>query len=249
MALHLFLSDLHLGARSTREERALQQAFAAWIDAHLHATSITLLGDFFDAYIEYEEAMPKVSSRVLGALARYADAGGHLHVLAGNHDPWHRTYFEDEFGAHFTADALEETLCGHRIHAVHGDGLRPGTYTKLKPWLRHPVPVWLYQNLLPVDSGMRLARWFSGRSRHAERDEVLRAENEAILKYVNRVLARPEIDVVLLGHTHRVADLHLAGGRYLNAGSWRTTFTHVAVSEEGVNLVRWNPPLPLRHTE
>lgn len=248
MALHLFLSDLHFGAKSSREERLLQQAFGAWIDAHLHATSITLLGDFFDAYIEYEEALPKVSARVLGALARYADAGGELVVMAGNHDPWHRTYFEEEFGATFVADVRETTLCGHRIHAFHGDGLRKGTYTRIRPLLRHPVPVWVYQNLIPVNLGMKLARWFSGRSRHAERESVLRSENNAIRRYAERVLARREVDIVLLGHTHRTVDVALQGGRYLNAGDWRRTFTHVEVTEEAVKLVRWNPPVPLRHT-
>lgn len=215
----------------------------------MHATSITLLGDFFDAYIEYAEALPKLSSRVLGALARYVDGGGRLVVMAGNHDPWHRTYFQEEFGATFYPDVWETTLCGHRIHVVHGDGLRPGTYTRIKPLLRHPVPVWLYQNVIPVNLGMRLARWFSGRSRLAERKSVVQAEKGVMLRYAERVLARPDVDIVLMGHTHRAADVALSGGRYLNTGDWRRTFSYVEVTDDAVKLVRWNPPVPLRHTD
>ena len=90
------------------------------------------------------------------------------------------------------------------------------TYRRLKPLLRHPVPVALYRALLPADLGFLLARWVNRRVSDTEPD----AETiEAVRAHARAVLASTEAELAVLGHSHRPALCHWPEGTYLNPGS------------------------------
>ncbi|HYE57645.1 MAG TPA: UDP-2,3-diacylglucosamine diphosphatase, partial [Rhodothermales bacterium] len=203
--------------------------------AHADADALFIVGDLFDAWIEYCHVVPRTSVRLLGALAAWTDAGRRLVVHAGNHDPWHRSFLHDELGAEYYPDGLDETLEGQRVLVHHGDGLvQAGIYRRIRPILRHPLPVSLYR-LLPVDIGVGLARRVSARMRR--RHNVAAAA--AMRAWAQGQLAAGRADAIVFGHTH-VPELHLwPQGVYANPGAWYETRTFVRLDADGWTLARW----------
>ena len=194
---------MHFGATDPDTDRADEDALIQCLTAQREqATTVDhlyLLGDVFDGYLEYDRLVPKGQVRFLGLLAQWADDGIPITYLIGNHDPWHRDYFEQEIGVRVT-ESVDTRYEGRRLHLEHGDavGSTHGLYSALRPWLRHPVPVWLYRSLLPADVGLGLARWVSEAVREREADPVLVA---ALDTYARRLLAGPT-DLVVMGHSH-----------------------------------------------
>ncbi len=234
----LFFSDVHLGRGAPADERAVEADLVACLRAHAEAAeALYLVGDVFDAYIEYPTLVPRGFARLQGLLAAWTDRGVPVTYLAGNHDPWHRDYFERELGVRVVPDACTAVHHGRRVHLAHGDGLEPGLYRRLKPVLRHPVPVWLYRTLLPADAGFRLARWVSRRYSRLPPDAATR---DALRDHARRLLHRTEADLVVLGHSHHAELRAEAGGAYLNPGCWHTARTFGRLDADGPRLLRWN---------
>ncbi len=234
----LFVSDMHFGRGSRAEERASEAALIACLRSYeTTAEGLYLVGDVFDEYIEYRRLIPKGFVRFQALLAEWTDRGVPVTYLVGNHDPWHSTYFEQEMGVRIILDDLVETLGGRTVYLTHGDGIAQSTYRRLKPWLRHPLPVGLYKALLPTDSGLRLARWVNRRFGKRGLDlsvvEDLRA-------HARRILAETSADLVVMGHSHHPEMQILPEGTYLNLGGWGETRTFACLDPEGLKLLRWN---------
>ena len=155
---------MHFGKDSAAAERAKEAALLACLRAQTEQAeqveALYLVGDVFDEYIEYRTLVPKGFVRFQALLAEWTDRGVPVTYLVGNHDPWHRDYFKQEWGVRVVYTAMEARHHGRTIHIAHGDGLLGDNrlYRYLKPILRHPLPVWMYRTLLPGDAGLRLAR-------------------------------------------------------------------------------------------
>lgn len=236
----LIISDAHLGegtaATARREERDLIRCLKAH---QARVTHVYLLGDLFDCFIEYPNVVPRGFVRLQGLLATWADRGVQVTYLAGNHDPWHRTYVRDEWGAQFVLDSMVTRHFGRQLYLRHGDGLSTSAqpYRRLKPLLRHPVPTALYRGLLPADVGIGLARWvsrgFGGKRPSRRAAGEVRALAHAIVE-------RTPIDMVAMGHTH-IPDLQSwSAGAYVNTGCWRDDRTFARIDATGLHLVHWN---------
>ena len=236
----LFVSDMHFGRGSRAAERASEAALIACLRSYeTTAEGLYLVGDVFDEYIEYRRLIPKGFVRFQALLAEWTDRGVPVTYLVGNHDPWHGTYFEQELGVRIILDDLVETLHGRTVYLTHGDGLGQSnrTYRRLKPWLRHPLPVGLYKAVLPADSGRRLARWFNRRC--GERGNK-RSVAEDLRAHARRVLAETAADLVVMGHSHHPEMQVWPEGAYLNPGGWSETRTLACLDKEGPKLLRWN---------
>ena len=108
MASHVHLaSDLHLGVPTLRDSHLRERRFVQWLRdatrgegfaAGMAATEIHLLGDLFDFWFEYNKAVPKGGTRLLGAIAELVDGGLPVHYHVGNHDLWTYGYLEEELG-------------------------------------------------------------------------------------------------------------------------------------------------------
>ncbi len=236
----LFFSDIHLGRGPASSERAIERELLSCLSAYEERVSaLYLLGDVFDHFIEYRHLVPKGFVRLQALLAEWTDAGVPVTYIVGNHDPWHRRYFQEELGVRVVMDSLLETLCGRRVCLAHGDGLDPGerTYNFLKPVLRHSLPVWLYTSVLPADLGVGLAlkakRWLGS-------EETSARTAGALQKWASARLGQGDADGVVLGHSHQAALLGVAGGFYLNAGYFREERTFGILDGESVQLQRWN---------
>ena len=80
-----FSSDNHLGAPSLEESHAREKKFVLWLDSIKDdADIIFLLGDLFDFWFEYKEAIPKGFTRVLGKLAELSDSGIKIYFFVKN---------------------------------------------------------------------------------------------------------------------------------------------------------------------
>jgi UDP-2,3-diacylglucosamine hydrolase len=230
---------MHFGRGSAEAERAKERALLACLDAHAEDVEhLYLLGDVFDAYIEYRHLLPKGFARFQGLLARWTDRGLPVTYLVGNHDPWHREYFAQELGVRVLPGALTTTHHGLRLYLAHGDAAaRDGLSTRLRPWLRHPVPVGLYRSLLPADTGMRLAQWVNRRlGQHAPDPETA----TTLAAHARGLLRTTAATGVVMGHSHQPALHAWPEGLYLNTGCWHDERTLGRLDAQGLHLLRWN---------
>ena len=240
----LFFSDLHLGRGddATRRKREAELVTCLQRQRSTHPEPIDhlyLVGDVFDQYIEYRHLIPKGFARFQGLLARWSDCDIPITYLVGNHDPWHRDYFQRELGIRLVFDALLEPARDVILYLTHGDDVaaRVQSYGALRPLLRHPVPVWMYRTLLPADAGLALARWVNQRA-HADTPdpEVV----DALRSHAQQILQTTAAHVAVMGHSH-VPELSAQGdGYYLNTGNWHESRTFGRLDDDGLHLLRWN---------
>lgn len=234
-------SDVHFGSVPAERERA----FLSWLEhAGASASQIVLNGDLFDFWFEYRSGIPGGYDHVLDALRAVVRSGTPVTLMGGNHDWWGGRYLREEVGVEFLQDPVVRTYAGLRTFLAHGDGLGKGDlgYLALRLLLRGR-PTRLAFSLLTPELGDRIAGRVSrteGRWGEPTPDDKARA---AALETwaVGKLEAEPELDLVVLGHTHVPLLRQVGDARwYLNAGDW-VYHTSYAVLEEGrpPRLLTW----------
>jgi UDP-2,3-diacylglucosamine hydrolase len=242
--VYLFFSDMHFGRPAPGSDREVERSLVACLEHHRgEVRHLFLVGDVFEAYIEYQTLIPKGYTRFLGKLAEYADDGIPISYLVGNHDPWHRDYFEKEFGATVHMNAIETNDYDRTTLIMHGDGVRGagGKSYWLRPVLRHPLPIWLYRNLLPGDAGIFIARRVN---RLLQGEQLEPRTINGLRSFAAEVLSSGRADLVVLAHSHFPEFCTLPGGHYLNLGSWHMDRTYGLLDDSGPQLLRWNGSCP-----
>lgn len=232
-----FASDFHFGIPDEESSRQREKEVCQWLDAiQPDAHALFLMGDIWDAWMEYKLVVPKGQTRFLGKLAALSDSGVQLYIFTGNHDLWMRDYFQKELGAEVIHEHQTFQINDQVIRLGHGDGIGPGdkTYKFLKGFLRNPLCQWLYRQLHP-DVGLRMARFFSERGdKHKyENLEFQGAEKEFQLLYAQELLAQHDYNFFIFGHRHIPNDIELKGGaRYINLGDWLSYKTYVRLGDQ-----------------
>lgn len=221
-----FASDFHLGVPDPDKSRERERLIIRWLDlASTDAKEIYLVGDLFDFWYEYATVIPKGFVRFQAKLAELCDRGIQIHVFTGNHDMWMFSYFEKELGVTMHRGPIVREWNGKRFFIGHGDGLGPGDhgYKFIKKVFANPICIWLFKWLHP-DVGVRLANFWSGRSRESNliADETYKGDvNEWLLQFCNATLRTEHFDYFVFGHRHLVLDKKLGErSRYLNLGAW-----------------------------
>ena len=246
-----FASDFHLGVSARWSSRERETQIVGWLDHcwRADAEAFYLVGDLFEFWFEWREVVPRGYVRFLGKLAEITDAGVPVHVFTGNHDMWMEDYLVREVGVTLHRRPLQTRLLGHKLLIGHGDGLGPGDhgYKRLKRLFEARWARWLYARLHP-NLAMRLALYFSGRSRSSQppESEFLGADREWLVAYSERKLAAdPELDYCIFGHRHLPIDYGLSNGRsrYVNLGEWLHYTSYARLDNKGLALKFWkNPP-------
>lgn len=235
---------MHFGRDADATERAKERDLIACLRYHEDAVQhLYLLGDVFDPYIEHRHLIPKGFARLQGFLAGWTDRGVPVTYVVGNHDPWHGDYFSRELGVRMIYDAAIEPIDNTVLYVAHGDAAQTQSslYPHLRPWLRHPVPVWCYRALLPGDAGVRLAHWVSEAIRKdAPEARVIRG----VRAQARHVLRHSAASVAVMGHSHWAELQCWPEGFYLNTGNWYESRTFGRLDEEGLHLLRWNGTAP-----
>jgi UDP-2,3-diacylglucosamine hydrolase len=233
------MSDAHLGLGTKEEDREKERRILAFFDQVLKdADRLYILGDLFDAWIEYRTVIPKGYHRVLSKLEEITTKGIETFFLVGNHDFWMRDYFQKELGITVYKDPFETKIDGKRFYIHHGDGLasRDGGYRLLKKVLRNPFSIWLYTWVHP-DIGYAIARGTSHKSRgytaqkdYGSDDGMVNAAREKI---------RSGFDVVVMGHRHIPLLTPIESGVYVNLGDWITHNTYAVAENGAIELKKW----------
>jgi len=221
-----FASDFHLGidVKYTSSEREKQ--IVAWLDSiKSDAKTLYLVGDLFDFWFEYSQAVPRGYVRLLGKLAGLSDDGVDLHIFTGNHDMWMFDYLEKELNATIHRAPVQHEIGGKRFFIGHGDGLGPGDhgYKLIKKIFASGLCQWLFARLHPnfgIWLANRLSRW--SRSTTKKEHEYFGDENEWLLSYCNEKSKAINADYFIFGHRHLPIDKVLNNGtsRYINLGEW-----------------------------
>jgi UDP-2,3-diacylglucosamine hydrolase len=235
------VSDVHLGAVSARRERA----FVRWLDhAGETASEVVVNGDLFDFWFEYRSAIPRGHTRVLGALAALVDAGVPVRFMGGNHDWWGGSFLEQEIGLTLYREPLVLELAGRRTFLGHGDGLGRGDlgYRLLRLALRGRATRWAFRWLHP-DVGALVAAKVSGTEGRVEGLPEAAKRRAAALEAwaLAKLRAEPDLEQVILGHTHVPRLLEVEPGRfYVNAGDWVLHRSYVVLRrDEAPRLAEW----------
>lgn len=237
-----FASDFHLGLDHIHTSKDRERMIVQWLDVIKSDCAVLyLVGDVFDYWFEYKEAIPKGCMRLLGKLCELSDAGIKIHLFTGNHDMWIFDYFTKEIGLEMHYKPLNVSHFGKQYHIAHGDGLGPGDYGYkiIKKIFSNAICQWLFHRLHP-NFGLWLMKKTSHTSRMADdaADAVTDPEKEWLIQYSYDYLKSQPTDYFVYGHRHHpmVYALKASTAQVIYLGDWLTHFTYLKVDETGVEL-------------
>ena len=237
----LVASDVHLGTISEEQE----DAFATWLDQAAGAAPwIVLNGDLFDFWFEYRWGTSRGYDSTLTQLRRIVDSGVRITLMGGNHDWWGGTHLRDEVGVEFLQDPITTEMAGLRTFLAHGDGLGKGdlAYRALRLMLRGRLTRFSFGMLPP-----RVGDWIGAHVSQTE-DQWKPSDPEELVTAValkewafNELNRRPELDLILLGHTHVPVCEPMGESRwYVNSGDWVYHRSYVVLREgQDPRIVQW----------
>lgn len=232
-----FASDFHLGVPTYATSREREDRIVAWLESiKSDAFQIYLVGDIFDFWFEYKQAIPKGFTRFLGKIAELTDSGIQIEFFTGNHDMWMFDYFEKELGVKIHRKEIELLVNNKRFFVAHGDGLGPGDigYKFIKKIFSSSISQWLFARLHP-NFGISLANFFSKSSRkHSVNDnKFLGEDKEWLITFSKEKLAKTHVDYFIFGHRHYPIEIDLdSNSKYLNLGEWITHNTFAVFDGE-----------------
>ncbi len=227
----LFISDLHMGARSCQVDRILD-----FIKRN-NADTIYLVGDIVDTWTPIGRNWSPAHDEVLHILLRRAQEGARLVYLPGNHDAFFRSYFGTYFDCIEIADHVyHEAADGRSYLVLHGDAA-DGFFWRRR--LLSRFGGFLDHIMRGLSDGLNEVRRTFGLAETSKIENTIARFNR-MLRYGNRfekrlaALARQhDRDGVICGHFHKAA-LHSDWGVvYANCGDWVESFTAIAETMDG----------------
>ena len=234
------VGDAHFGVGDPADEQAFRDLLAALPE---FGTRLVVVGDLFDFWFEYQAVIPRRPFRTLAALAALVGRGVPVDLFGGNHDRWGGSFWPGEMGIPFHPEAADLTCAGRRTHVVHGDGLsdfKLGAKV-MHALLRSRLTIRLF-GALPPGLGFAIADRLSDTLGESNRSGAVADRASGLQEAWARAFLdrRPEVDLVVLGHTHRRALVEHAPGRwYLNTGQWMADRHYAVVTPDRIDLLAW----------
>ncbi len=228
--MHVFVSDAHI--RTDQSDRA--RRFIRFLNDMKHSfTDLYILGDLFEFWFEYDVVVPKNYFRVLATLHTLIQEGKTLHYVLGNHEVMIGDFLLN-FGFRLYHHETVLEIDGRQVLIDHGhrvdQRLWSAFWTEL---LNSPVNRALYRFLHP-DIGVFMAQGIAHLSRRQKRSAVIRSILE---NYARRRLREPDVDIVLLAHSHQpVIQEPWPGKFYVNTGDWINHFSYAVIDRGKVSL-------------
>lgn len=240
-SMHVFLSDVHIGAFEDAENTAIEKDLIALI-RHCEDSGhrLYVLGDLFDYWMEYpaHNFVPDLGMDVLDAFEAYNKNYGPALYITGNHDNWTYGHFEDrgfDIESNFRLVDLEEK----RFLLMHGDGVEPEGLdfprAAFHQVLRSESFVRIYQNIMPPNAGLAAMKWFSSITR--KRNYL---NPEPLNRQARKIFDRKEIDYILSGHDHIPRVETFDRGSYINLGTFYKHRSVAIFDGHEIKLKMWN---------
>jgi UDP-2,3-diacylglucosamine hydrolase len=229
---YYFCSDVHL--RSDRPER--DELFARFVERLESSDVLIIGGDLCDFWLA-SRALPDIATtnganayHGLRALRAFSARGGDLVVLLGNHDLWLRSFYQEQLSARVPDEPFEITVCGLRVHLVHGHRVRTGPRWKQALESRafsvafSILPAFLARRLDQLLNSVNVA----GRLRNH------RAAKAQYRQYVQQRAGAAQI--FLFGHVHERVDEKVGSARLVVLGDWKRQASYLVIDESGASF-------------
>jgi len=236
-----FISDVHLRPLTAPGERAKQHQLLTFLRSLSdRAEQLYVVGDLFDFWFEYRDAVPRRGGRILAALADLVDAGVSVTCFGGNHDWWIASYLADECGVTVRHEPLWLETQGRRLYIAHGDGdSEPGgIYPMVRRLLHNPVAIAMFRLLHPDRGGALMelvARWSRGRVEGVEPEDQIVPVYETTAAQAFAAGA----DIAVFGHVHAARMEQLPGGTLVVLGDWIGLGTYGELADGVFSLRTW----------
>jgi UDP-2,3-diacylglucosamine hydrolase len=235
------VSDAHLGYAPPAVETALLE-FLDMVPSL--GDALLLNGDVFEFWFGYRTVVPRHAFRVAAALATLRRRLP-IFMVGGNHDRWGIEFWNREPGIRYASQRLEFVAGGRRGVAIHGDGLRsPQRLTRLLQRVVASRAVSTIFRYLHPELGLPLVHRLSARlGEHGLQGPSVDAAAAQQRAWAEQQLAEhSDIDLLVLGHTHRAALVEVGPGRlYLNPGAWFDGYRYAVVSHDRAELRQFTP--------
>ena len=243
----IVVADAHLG----QVPPAVGTAFHAFLDqVPQPGDHLVLTGDLFDFWFEYQSVIPRKHFATVAKLQEVRARGVPITFVGGNHDRWGGSFFTRDLGIGFFGGEAELNLNGRRAFIVHGDGLTEQHWSGalMHRVLRNSITVAMFRVLHPT-IGFWIADLFSRHLADSTKDRaVLDRAAVAQRKWAADFLERhPEVQLVIMAHTHRPVVDRLPDGRvYLNPGAFLDGGRYAVINGDHVELKQFTaaPPRP-----
>ena len=236
MSLIYFISDIHLGAKSEKEEEGRVSKFLNFLkEIENKAQKIFIVGDLFDFWFEYKYVIPKRYFSVLHQLKKFQEKNIEVHYFTGNHDFWLGDFFSTEMGIIIHENDWSGTIDGKKFYLYHGDGIakKDSGYRFMKKILRNKTNLKIYRWLHP-DIGIPFARFISGSSR-LYTDRIDLKDNDDYIEFA-RGKFEEGYDYVMMGHRHNPLEINENGKKYINLGDWLVHFSYAVFDGKEIIL-------------
>ncbi len=212
-----FISDLHL---EPIENNRLKTFYNLLSRANDDFDALYIIGDLFEYWIGDDDEHP-VNRNIIQNIKKSTDNGLGIFLMHGNRDFLLGSKFEEMTGAKIIDDMtiIEDEFC--KIMVSHGDVFCTDDieYQKLKKTLRSDE--WI-KSFLSKTIEERIIFANQLRSQSAESSSN-KAESimDVNLDYVDEVIEKNNLDILIHGHTHRPAIHKLdSGASRAVLGSW-----------------------------
>ena len=212
-----FISDLHL---EPIENNRLETFYNLLSRANDDFDALYIIGDLFEYWIGDDDQHP-VNRNIIQHIKKSTDNGLGIFLMHGNRDFLLGSKFEEMTGAEIIDDMtiIEDEFC--KIMVSHGDVFCTDDieYQKLKKTLRSDE--WI-KSFLSKTIEERIIFANQLRSQSAESSSN-KAESimDVNLDYVDEVIEKNNLDILIHGHTHRPAIHKLdSGASRAVLGSW-----------------------------
>ena len=239
----IIVSDIHFG-RSPRQDTDLVDQLTACLRSYgNHLKELILLGDVFDAYLEYPNTTVPAVEIIRPLLEELLFRNVIVTYHVGNHDPWHLSFFKTEFAISVVEGSVKRIVNRRHVYLSHGDKeAKRGLGASIsRHFMRTPIYYRIYRWVLPAKIGQRLPEWVS---RKYANPQINRRTVQSLRAAAARILHSEDIDTVIMGHCHEQSDENMLGGHYYNSGSWFVDLSYLEIRPNTVLTEKWKRERP-----
>lgn len=228
----IWVSDLHLGTRSSQAERFLDLLRSTESDY------LYLVGDIVDGWaLRRNWYWPQTHNDVIQKLLRKARKGTQVVYIPGNHDEFARHFLQLQLGGiEIERQKIHRTADGRRFLVLHGDEF-DGLVSRAK-WLMK-LGSQTYDFLLYLNRWLRPVLDRFGRSNWSL-SQFLKMKSKQAVQFIadfERTVSREAelhgVDGVVCGHIHKPEIRLLDRIVYANSGDWVESCTFLVEHHDG----------------